>query len=71
MIIHCCVDCGKISINRIAADDDQDNIFLLFARTLEFEPAMKIKLETDGIFVLTSADKDIVCARLFGILESN
>ena len=66
MIIHCCVDCGKISINRIAADDDPEKIYHLFARTVEFEPALKVKLENDGIFVLTAANKDVVCARLFG-----
>jgi hypothetical protein len=69
MIIHCCVDCGKISINRIAADDDQETIYNLFACTLAFEPALKVRLENDGILVLKSTHKDVVYARLFGYTE--
>jgi hypothetical protein len=71
MIIHCCVDCGKISINRIAADDDPDKIYQLFSLTLAFECALKTRLENDGIFVLTSDNKDVVYARLFGMVVRN
>jgi len=71
MIIHSCLDCGKISINRIAADDDLENLNHLFTRTLAFEPALKVKLENDGILVLTAANKDVVRARLFGKAERN
>jgi hypothetical protein len=69
MIIHHCVDCGKISINRIAADDVPDEIYLLFTRTLAFEPAMRVRLANNGIQVLTAAHRDVVYARLFGIVE--
>src|SRR5512132_919452 len=34
MLIHECVDCKTLSINRIAADDDSGNIMMVFEQSL-------------------------------------
>lgn len=47
MIIHVCQDCGQVSINRIAADDDAENLLALLESTAlpELHPAAVLPLE--------------------------
>lgn len=35
MLIHCCTACDRVSINRIAADDEAEKIMLVFYRSFE------------------------------------
>jgi len=64
MLIHECVDCGDISINRIAADDDPDSIMGAFfhSQTLGFQ--IRVRCEAHGILVLM--DADVVSEQLYG-----
>ncbi|MFZ2620500.1 MAG: RNHCP domain-containing protein [Alphaproteobacteria bacterium] len=58
MIVHACTGCGKISINRIAADDDTGKILgLLHAHN---------GLKVSGVQLLTPADEPAVRVALFG-----
>jgi len=66
MLIHVCTGCGRISINRIAADDDASRILDLFQSSLKLAPAMIASFCQDGIRALRAADKKIVHSRLFG-----
>ncbi len=66
MLIHYCSDCGKISINRIAADDIAENIFEVFDRSLCLDPWTRAQLERGKIQILQQPDEEIVRARLFG-----
>jgi len=66
MLIHRCSNCGKISINRIAGDDFQDEILEIFKRSKGDEELRK-KLEAQNIKLLGSQDETEIKAQLFGI----
>lgn len=66
MLIHRCQDCGKISINRIAADDIAENIYEVFLCSLQAPVQARAQLEKEGIRALRWEDEEIVLARLFG-----
>jgi hypothetical protein len=67
MLIHRCTDCGKFSINRIAADDIAENIFEIFIRSRQIDYQTQARLEQNGIQPLRPDDETIVRARLFGV----
>jgi DNA-directed RNA polymerase subunit RPC12/RpoP len=58
MIVHQCEKCGKISLNRIAGDDKEEEILKL----LENPPQKEFK----GIKVLGLEDKEEVERQLYG-----
>jgi hypothetical protein len=66
MIIHQCMDCGKVSINRIAADDDADNILSVFHHSLRLDRNTRALIGQFGIHPLDAKDEAVVHARLFG-----
>jgi len=66
MLIHCCQDCKKISINRIAADDIAENIYEIYIRSLQLSHQHREQLDRSGIRALQQVDEEIVRARLFG-----
>jgi hypothetical protein len=66
MLIHCCQECGKVSINRIAADDIAENIYEVFEKSLCMDQETKNYITESGILALQAADLEIVQARLFG-----
>jgi hypothetical protein len=66
MLIHCCKDCGKFSLNRIAADDIAENIYEIFIHSQRIDRQTQALLEQDGIQPLQPEDEAIVRARLFG-----
>jgi hypothetical protein len=66
MLIHRCADCGKISVNRIAADDDAASLYEIYQRSVQLDGHMKTKLITGGIHALGAGDGNIVQAQLFG-----
>lgn len=66
MIIHLCAECGSISINRTAADDDAETILDIFARSRQLDPQIKARILQSGIQLLAASDYDLVRARLYG-----
>ena len=66
MIIHQCLICGKISINRLAGDDDNQVILEVFEESKKLNPEIINKLTRDGIKVLTEQDKEEIAIQLFG-----
>ena len=58
MIIHKCEKCGDISKNRIASDDNPDEIMKIFESSKE--------KQIDGIKILTEKDREEVKKQLFG-----
>lgn len=67
MLIHQCTECGKLSINRIAADDHTPTLMEVFQRSLELAPQVREQLSVASIAILGAADRSIVRARLFGV----
>ncbi|MGZ6317482.1 MAG: RNHCP domain-containing protein [Anaerolineales bacterium] len=52
MLVHVCDECGKPSINRIAADDDLLRVFEIFERSRELDEDTKSRLAQSGIDLL-------------------
>jgi hypothetical protein len=66
MLIHQCIDCGKVSVNRIAADDDAVSIFDIYQGSVQLDVLMKTELAQGGIRPLEAVDGYIIQAQLFG-----
>lgn len=66
MLIHECTECGSLSINRIAADDDPESILEVFNTSLQNSYEIRTRSEADGIIMLDAEDKELVRSQLFG-----
>lgn len=66
MLIHQCEECGHLSVNRIAADDDASLIFDTYKTALQLDPQKKAELDASAIYSLGEKEEEIVRAQLFG-----
>jgi hypothetical protein len=66
MIVHLCSDCGSVSINRIAADDDAHGLFDIYTQFCQSNKQTLNDLKEDGISPLGEEDANLVASRLFG-----
>lgn len=66
MIIHECVKCGKISINRVLSEDSKEKIMEVFQLGIEMDDKKRNKIEKDGVRVLVRDDRGEVETQLFG-----
>ncbi|MCL4507576.1 MAG: RNHCP domain-containing protein [Chloroflexi bacterium] len=66
MIVHQCEGCGKVSINRIAADDDDEAILSVFEASRRLDSQANAHLIESGIFLLTTNELQLVYRRLYG-----
>lgn len=64
MLVQQCVECGTLSINRVAADDDSSTILTVFQESLS--NGIHRLCEGYGIRVLTAQDLDAVRKQLYG-----
>ena len=64
MLVHECVECGTLSINRIAADDDASTIMTVFQSSIENH--IHTKCEGQGIVTLKANDQDVLYRQLYG-----
>ena len=67
MLVHLCLECGKVSINRIAADDVAGTIYDLFEGSLHLDARTKASITASGVRMLGPQDAEIMRARLFGM----
>ncbi len=66
MIIHLCSMCQKISINRIARDDPDDNILAIHNKSFDLKDAIKTRLKSNNISLMDEADRKELSVQLFG-----
>lgn len=66
MLIHECTICGKISINRIAADDNSEAILKVFEESQRLDSKKRNQLEQDNIEVLSRERQKEILIQLFG-----
>jgi hypothetical protein len=64
MLVHECNECGALSINRIAADDDSSTILAVFQSSIE--DRIHTKCEGQGILALRETDAGVLNKQLFG-----
>jgi len=66
MLIHQCVACRHLSINRIAADDQDDQVLTVFDRSKDMKDTIAVQLRKEGIVWLVTTDEGEVQTQLFG-----
>ena len=66
MLVHLCDECGKPSINRIAADDDPATVLEVFERSRELDEGTKSTLTRSGIVILETGHILFVHEQLLG-----
>jgi len=67
MLVYLCEDCGKLSINRIAADAVAEVILAVLDRSAGLDSEIRARLDQDGVTPLGAAQIDLVRQCLFGI----
>jgi len=68
MLIHKCVECQTLSINRIAADDDPETILAVFEASFALSQQAQAVCQQHGIVILKADDASMVQAQLYGHL---
>lgn len=67
MLVHWCEDCGKVSINRIAADDSTEMILSVLEQSAGLDSETHDLLAQNGVVSLTLSQADRVQQCLLGI----
>lgn len=66
MLVHQCTDCGTLSINRIAADDDSETVLAIFQESLRLGQPIQARCQEHGIGMLGEQDTNVVHTQLYG-----
>ena len=67
MLVHLCDGCGKVSINRIAADDDPELILDVLEQAANLDARTYDLIDQQGIVLLDTDQIDQVRQCLFGL----
>ena len=65
MLVHQCEGCGRLSINRIAADDSTQVLMDVFERSSSLR-MQELLFEQDDIHILTQNDPPVLQTQLIG-----
>lgn len=66
MLVHECTECKRLSINRIAADDDAANVLAVFEGSLSLSRQVHALAQQYGITILEENDAKTVHTQLYG-----
>ena len=66
MLIHECVECKSLSINRIAADDDSATVMAVFQESFALGHQMHTLCQENGIAILNAEATEMVGTQLYG-----
>jgi hypothetical protein len=66
MLVHRCEGCGKLSINRIAADDDEQAMLAVLEDSAQLDRANRDRLAQAGITPVDATDANRVRQWLWG-----
>lgn len=64
MLIHQCVRCGEISINRLAGDDNSDVVMKIFEHSLNMPKELRKRLKKEHIDILAEQNREEVKRQL-------
>jgi len=67
MLVHECVECNTLSINRVAADDDSESIVVVFRDSSLHGVQLNHRCMQLGIRMLGTGDTEIVFTQLYGL----
>lgn len=71
MIIHQCLNCGKISPNRIAGDDNEYQVISILNESINLNQNMANLLKNLRLEPITALNKEEALISLFGINYQN
>ncbi|QQG41278.1 MAG: RNHCP domain-containing protein [Candidatus Woesebacteria bacterium] len=71
MVIHQCLNCGKISPNRIAGDDNEYQIMSILNESMNLSKNTIIQIKNMGLEPITSSNEEEALISLFGINYKN
>lgn len=66
MLIHQCQNCGQISINRLAADDESQMVLKIFEESKKLGREILEKIKKENIRLLAKEDEREILSQLFG-----
>jgi hypothetical protein len=66
MLIHQCMECQALSINRIAADDHSETVMAVFQESQRLGIQTRSACQQYGIAILNTNDTKIVHSQLYG-----
>jgi hypothetical protein len=66
MLIHACVECKALSINRIAADDDPEMVMAVFQESFALGHQIRSLCQQHGIAILNAEHIKMVHTQLYG-----
>jgi hypothetical protein len=66
MLVHRCTNCNRLSINRVAADDDPMKLLAVFNNSPEDIHRIQHMCQEQGILLLKRSERSLVHTRLFG-----
>lgn len=66
MLVHECTECGKHSINRIAADDVSQSVMQVLERSECLSEERRQQLESEGIMLTSPQNRSTIEERLYG-----
>ncbi len=66
MLVHLCDECGKPSINRLAADDDLVKVLEILERSRKLDRVTRSRLSRSGIVILEAGHLLLVREQLLG-----
>ena len=66
MLVHLCRECGKVSLNRLAADDDPERVWEIFESSFERLDEHLLSVELGEITLLPRSESELVETQLFG-----
>jgi len=70
MLIHHCLGCGALSINRIAADDNAEQLLVVFETSNGMKDDLFAEITRQGIRLLGPGNLNTVLMRLYGTGET-
>lgn len=67
MLIHICSSCQKVNINRVARDDPNHLIEMVFTAGLGLSKEIRQTIESEDIYILDQHDAPQLRAQLYGL----
>ena len=69
MLFHQCTNCGKLSPNRIAGDDNEYQILCVLKESIDLNQNLANQLKKLGLILITSNNKEEALVSLFGTMQ--
>ena len=67
LLVHLCVACGRVSLNRLAADDDLETLQAVFQAASRLDNRARLQLALAGFSLLDESELASVQAQLYGM----